>query len=289
LTSPEALPIHPPVAAGSLPKLLRWLIALGVVAGSVAGAVALLRHEPAAMPVRVVSVDGAVRRLSVPVLARTVTEHLQSGILTQDLDTLREAVEALPWVRTASLRRIWPDRIQLSVTEHQPLARWGEDGLATAEGVVFRPKDEVLPTGLPHLESDDAQAPRVVAQYLNWRDRLATLGLSISTLVMDARGAWSLDLKDGLRIELGTERVEERLTRFIRTWPQLAAAGRPDQVDLRYANGLAVRWAKGGAPGDAALAQTEAAAAEADAMESKGRRNQARSTGTARNKSHSKG
>lgn len=287
MSSPEALPIPPPGMGGSTFKLLRWLVALGIAAGSVAAVVSFLRHEPGSMPVRVVSVEGAVRRLSPPVLARTVTERLQSGILTQDLVTLREAVEALPWVRTASLRRIWPDRIQLSVTEHQPLARWGEDGLATAEGVVFRPKDEALPVGLPHLEADDAQAPRVVAQYLDWRDRLATLGLSISTLEMDARRAWSLDLKDGVRIELGTERVEERLARFIRTWPQLKAAGRPERVDLRYANGLAVRWVEGGAPGDAALARAEAA--EAEALESKARRNQVRSKGTARNKSQSKG
>lgn len=288
MNSPEALPIQPSGMGGSVSKLLRWLVALGIAAGSIAGVISFLRHEPASMPVRVVSVQGAVRHLSPPVLARTVTERLQSGILTQDLATLREAVEALPWVRTASLRRIWPDSIELTVTEHQPLARWGEDGIATAEGVVFRPKDEALPTGLPHLEADDAQAPRVVAQYLSWRDRLATLGLTISTLEMDARGAWSLDLGGGVRIELGTERVEERLARFIRTWPQLRAAGSPEQVDLRYANGLAVRWTEGGAPGDAAaLAQAEAAAAKAP--ESKAPRSQARSTGAARNKSRSKG
>ena len=43
----------------------------------------------------------------------------------------------------------------------------------------------------------------------------------------------------------------------MRTWPQLAAAGRPTRMDLRYANGLAVRWASGAAPGDAEVAQVE--------------------------------
>ena len=94
----------------------------------------------------------------------------------------------------------------------------------------------------------------VAANYLKWRDRLAGLGLTLTALDRDARGAWTLHLGQGLDLELGATRVEERLERFMRTWPQLAAAGRPAVVDLRYANGLAVRWAQGFAPGDAEVA-----------------------------------
>ena len=45
----------------------------------------------------------------------------------------------------------------LKVTEYRPIARWGEDGLVTAEGEVFRPKGETFPTTLARLSGDDAE------------------------------------------------------------------------------------------------------------------------------------
>jgi cell division protein FtsQ len=287
VTTPDTMPTQP-AATGVLLALSRWLIALLVVAGSVGAGALLLRMEPSVLPVRVVTVVGAVHRVSAPILARSVTEHLQRGILTQDLLVLKDAVEALPWVHSATLRRVWPDQIELSVTEYQPIARWGDTGLVTAEGVVFRPEEGSLPTGLPHLSGDDAQAPVVAAHFLKWRNRVADLGTGIATLAMDPRGAWTMHLGNGLRLDLGTERVEERLERFIRTYPQLAAAGRAELVDVRYTNGLAVRWAAGGAPGDVEVAQaepTEPRAPEARAVRTKA----PGASGEARNKSRNKG
>lgn len=287
MTTPDTMPT-PPAATGLLLALSRWIVALVVVAGSVGAGAMLLRMEPQVLPVRVVTVVGAVHRVSAPILARSVTEHLQRGILTQDLRVLKDAVEALPWVHSATLRRVWPDRIELSVTERQPIARWGGTGLVTAEGVVFRPEEGPLPNGLPHLIGDDVQAPQVAANFLKWRNRLAALGPGIATLAMDPRGAWTVHLDNGLRLELGTERVEERLERFIRTYPQLAVAGRPELVDVRYTNGLAVRWALGAAPGDVEVAQaepTEPRAPEARAVRAK----TPAAGGEGRNKSRNKG
>jgi cell division protein FtsQ len=282
LATPDTL--SSPVAGMALTSL-RWLLALGVATGSVAAGTALLRLEPQLLPVRVVTVDGAVSRLSAPVLARTVTDNLQGGMLTQDLRVLRQAVTALPWVHTASLRRVWPDQVRLEVTEHQPIARWGEDGLATAAGLVFRPGRAALLAGLPRLEGGDDMAPQVVANYLHWSERLAPLGLKVAAVTRDPRGAWTLGLVGGLRLELGSVRVEDRLARFMRTYPQIAAAGRAERVDLRYANGLAVSWSA--AAGDEAVAQAEAV--EARATEPKAARGKATVPGEARNKLRNKG
>lgn len=284
MATPETLP-SPSPSAGLTLAATRWLVALGVAVGSIATGATLLRLEPQILPIRVVTVDGAVSRVSAPVLARTVNERLQGGMLTQDLRVLHQAVVALPWVHTASLRRVWPDQVRLEVTEHQPIARWGEDGLATAAGLVFRPGRAALPAGLPRLEGSDDAAPQVVANYLAWRDRLAPLGLKIAVLTRDPRGAWTLGLVGGLGLELGNERVEERLGRFIRTYPQIAAAGRAERVDLRYANGLSVSWSA--AAGDAAVAQAEAN--EARAPEPKAARGKATAPDQARNKLRNKG
>lgn len=224
-------------------RLLRWALALVLLALEGAGLYLLLRSEPMALPVRVVTVEGEVKHLSPERLEETVLAHMSGGIVTQDLHALKAAVEALPWVRSASLRRHWPDRIELAVVEQVAVARWGEDALVSAEGVVFRPEDGVLPPGLSKLVARDEHAPTLVARLEAWEAPLAALGLRIDTLILDARGAYSLQLDAGFTLALGKAQVTERIERFLRVYPRLAAVATPTLVDMRYSNGLALRWA----------------------------------------------
>ncbi len=199
--------------------------------------------EPRLLPIRVIEVEGELHHHSSQRLQETLSERLRGGILTADLSDLKTAAEALPWVGHASLRRVWPDTLQVSVEEHRPIARWNADGLVTAEGIVFHPRGGAVPTGLPLLEGDDKRAPEVTARYLKWRDDLMPVAHLIQSISVDPRGDWRVVLVMGTELRLGTGPVEERLARYIASAPQLEAAGQPLMVDLRYSNGFSVKWA----------------------------------------------
>jgi cell division protein FtsQ len=224
-------------------RLLRWLLALGLLSMMGAAGWLLMVWEPYRLPVRVVTVNGEVKRLKPERLQEAVIEHLDGGILTQDLGKLQAAVEAMPWVRSASLRRYWPDRLDLAVVEEVAVARWGEDALVAADGAVFRPEIGDFPQGLPKLSGEEKDSLQLVERLRGWAPRLASLDLKIEELSLDARGAWSLRLSKGLALALGTAQVDERIARFLRVYPKLAAVGTPSRVDMRYSNGLAIRWA----------------------------------------------
>jgi cell division protein FtsQ len=202
----------------------------------------LLRLEPSYLPVRVVSVEGEVHRLPLRLLQDTVSGRLDGGILTQDLGSLKAAVEDLAWVHTAGVRRIWPDRLVISVFEHEPVARWGEDALVTGAGIVFRPDPSEIPKGLPRLSGADDQAPRVTRELQRWRPKFEREGLSILALRLDPRGAWALHTDAGFDVLLGTQNIGQRMDRFLGAYPAIEEAGRPERVDMRYSNGLAVSW-----------------------------------------------
>ncbi|MNC85845.1 Cell division protein FtsQ [compost metagenome] len=57
------------------------------------------------------------------------------------------------------------------------------------------------------------------------------------------RRAWQLKLASGTTLELGREHIEARLARFVALHPRTVGTlgRRVDYVDLRYANGFAVR------------------------------------------------
>ena len=70
------------------------------------------------------------------------------------------------------------------------------------------------------------------------------MGLDVTTLVMDARGSWSLLLGNGTQVVIGRTDARPRLGRFARMLPQLLAAQAQPLVraDLRYTNGFALSW-----------------------------------------------
>ncbi len=226
----------------SPPARLRAVLGLLLILAMVVGAWQFGRWEPRLLPVRVIEVEGELHHHSSRLLEATISRRLNGGILTTDLVALKVAAEELPWVGRASLRRVWPDRLQVRVEEHRPIARWNGDGLVTAEGIIFRPRGGEMPVGLPLLGAEDDRAPDLAARYLQWRDELMLIGHLIQALSVDRRGDWRLELVMGTELRLGTGAVEQRLARFIASAPQLEAAGQPLVVDLRYSNGFAVQW-----------------------------------------------
>ena len=228
----------PPRRSGRM-RALTGLLVLGTLA---AAAWQFAYWEPRLLPVRVIEVQGELHHHSSEMLQQAMGERLKGGLLTANLLDLKQAADGLSWVGGASIRRLWPDQLQVRVEEHKPVARWNDGDLVTAEGLVFHPRGGAVPAGLPTLEGDNPRAPEVVARYLQWRDDLMLVGHLIQTLGVDARGAWSLDLVSGVRLELGTEHVDQRLQRFLANATQLEAAGQPRSVDLRYSNGFSVTW-----------------------------------------------
>lgn len=202
-----------------------------------------LRWEPILLPIRLIQIEGEVHHHSSQQLQERLTARLRGGILTADLIDLKQTAEELPWVGQATLRRIWPDTLRVQVQEYRPIARWNTDGLVTAEGIVFRPNGEGIPSNLPQLEGDDKRAPEIVVRYLKWRAALERIDQGIHQLSVDPRGDWRLTLLSGAELRLGTAQVEERLVRYLASASQLEAAGRLLTVDLRYSNGFSVKWA----------------------------------------------
>jgi cell division protein FtsQ len=221
---------------------MRALTGLLMLAGLALGAWQFGYWEPRLLPIRVIEVQGELHHHSSEMLRKTIGERLKGGILSADLVDLKEAADGLSWVGGASVRRVWPDRLQVRVEEHKPVGRWNDRDLVTAQGLVFHPREGEVPVGLPTLEGDDRRAPEVVTRYLKWRDDLMLVGHLIQILCVDPRGSWSLDLVSGTHLELGTEHVDQRLERFLANAAQLEAAGQPKIVDLRYSNGFSVTW-----------------------------------------------
>ena len=88
-------------------------------------------------------------------VAQFCVPRIAGTLFTNDLDVTRAAFEALPWVRRATVRRQWPNRLVVALEEHQALARWNdEDGnrFVSVAGEAFAaPGEKALGAALPLL------------------------------------------------------------------------------------------------------------------------------------------
>jgi cell division protein FtsQ len=155
---------------------------------------------------------------------------------------VRAGLEQLPWVRRVSVRRVWPDRLEVTLEEHVVLARWGDEALVNTYGERFNGRsDEALPMFLGPAGSEREMAHR----YLRFSAALAPLGTELERVVLTPRYAWQLRLASGLHVMLGrdAEGAEARLRKLVEAYPATLGklARRHEYVDLRYPNGFALR------------------------------------------------
>ncbi|MGR4989545.1 cell division protein FtsQ/DivIB [Vibrio rotiferianus] len=163
--------------------------------------------------------------------------------MSQDIDVLQQSVEALPWVAHAAIRKQWPDKVKVFLTEYHPEAIWNGNELLDNSGIVFDGDVGLLKEEKVKLYGPAASGPEVLETYRTLQPQFAKLGLAISSLVLNERRAWQIILDNGIRLELGKESLDERIQRFFELYHQLGSdTQRISYIDLRYDTGAAVGW-----------------------------------------------
>ena len=199
-------------------------------------------------PLRELVVVGTVERVSRAQIEHAARTALSGNLFGVDLDEARPAFEKLPWVRSASLRRQWPDAMELALEEHVAVARWspadGEQRLVNTHGEVFAASagDE-----LPAFSGPEGSAAAMLARYREFDSQLVKIQRKTVVLALSAREAWQVRLDDGVLVDLGRDQprqpLTERLTRL--TDHYVAAREKVNTpivaVDVRYPNGFALR------------------------------------------------
>ncbi|MGS1080365.1 cell division protein FtsQ/DivIB [Pseudoxanthomonas beigongshangi] len=224
-------------------RILAWLLAVALVALPV---VAVVNGWIGAdrWPLTRLRVHGEFERVDPAQLRAVVLPYAKRGFFAVRLQDAQDAVEKLPWVERAEVRKRWPDVMEISITEHRPFARWGKDRLLSEHGRLFPTPKALQALKLPQLGGPDSQVQEVIALYNEARQLFAPLGFNVETLVMDRRGSWTLTLGNGTEVVIGRADARPRLSRFVRMLPQiLARQGQPLlRADLRYTNGFALSW-----------------------------------------------
>lgn len=203
-------------------------------------------------PIVGIKVDGEVTHNNAVTLRANVAPQLKGNFFTIDLLRARAAFESVPWVRSAVVRREFPNKLRVTLTEQVPVAIWGDEAgskLINGFGDVFEANVAEVDDNLPRLDGPIEQASQVLGMYRVLQPQFKPYDFSIDELTLSSRGSWKVVLDTGAEIELGrgqSEEVSARLQRFLKTVTQVAGqyhrtVADVEGADLRHNDAYALR------------------------------------------------
>lgn len=202
--------------------------------------------NPETLPVNKIRVHGEFINVDETMLHNAIASTVAGGYFNVDVERVREVVEHLPWVSEASVRRVWPDTLSVSIVEQKPVAISKSYGLINVKGDVFKPTRKIVTTSLPVFEGNTNLNKLMLSKYHEMNKILTAIDKKIIYLKLDARHAFELKLDNELKIVLGRGDTIQRLERFIFIYHKVLDkhATEIDVIDLRYTNGMAISWKK---------------------------------------------
>lgn len=229
-------------ASSGLVGVFKHLLMLGLFSIAVYGA--WLTYERVDQPIGEVAMASRLTYTDGEDIQRVVAERISGkGIVSVDLAALSEALVSLPWIRTARTERQWPNRLVISVTEHEPRLVWGDVGYVSQTGELIESEPHVG-LRLPRVFSVTSSPADSLAQYELMSAVLAGANLQVSEMQQDQSGEWRLQLNEHTLVRLGRSDLVARIQRVIKLW-EVDLQYRAESVatiDARYGQGLAVGW-----------------------------------------------
>lgn len=195
-------------------------------------------------PIARVSISGDLNYVSASYLQKELAPLVRGHTwLSLSLSDLRNEAREIGWLREVTVSREWPNTLRFVLYEQDPVARWNDELLLNTRGQPFSP-GPVADFGrrLPDLGGPVGSGREVLEYYDSLRRALSGLGLSITQLRLEPRGAWRFQINDGVWVILGRADLDARLARFIAAWKRQLGeeASQIRYIDLRYPNGVSV-------------------------------------------------
>lgn len=226
------------------PVLFILLLALPIAA--VLGAYNWIQN-PQNLTIKSIEVTGDFTILDKKELSPLIESYVKTNLFLLDEENLELAIENNPWVHSAALTHVWPNKLIVKIYEQKPVAHWGKTQMLAENGEIIKASMAKEKGDLPMLYSPSEKGRNMASGFLEIRKMMKGFPVKLVEFKEDARGSWRIKLENGMTLKIGREHQAKRLKRFMVAYEESLnnVLDKISVVDLRYTNGFAVKWKKG--------------------------------------------
>ncbi len=199
------------------------------------------------LPIKYVRIEGTFQYIAKDEIKQLLREQVLSGFYNADIQQIQVSVEALPWIKSAMVKRVWPDAINIEIREQTPVARWESDALLNTKGKIFKPNKLNNFNFLPLLSGPNGYEVKMLKVATDLSAELAEQGMVLAEFHINERRAWNIKLQKKMLLNAGRNQPLKKIQRFLKTVYLLGKEqiAKIAVVDLRYSNGYAITWKQG--------------------------------------------
>ena len=185
------------------------------------------------------------------------------SLLTLDVEAAQARIEMLPWVKRATLKKLFPDTLDIAIVERQPYAIWQHDGelsLVDAAGKVIVDGVDDGYAGLPRVAGTGAAEK--AAAYTALLAKFPAIASRARAGILISEIRWTIVLDNGIELMLPADDPEGALAQIAALDRDHALLSRQiAAIDLRQPGQTIVRLtAEGMVARQAALEERDKAA-----------------------------
>jgi cell division protein FtsQ len=228
-------------------KSRRWLLATyGILLLSFLIWALQWLTSPNTLAIKKVTVQAASPYIHKKTILQAIAPYLNAGFFSVNIKAIQQRVLQLPWVAKAYVGRVWPDGVRIQVVAEEPIARWENKALVDSQGHFFYPDKVTSFHDLPILIGPKAKHRQLFHRFQKYQSLLASYPIQLREVKLTEQNQWVLGLNQQISLQLGHNHVIQRLQRFLKIYPKVfqGQLNLVQCIDMRYTNGMAVRWRK---------------------------------------------
>jgi len=177
-----------------------------------------------------------------------------TSLVLLDADRARERLKSNPWIAEAVIRKLYPNRIEIEVSEREAFALWQRNGklaVISHDGTVLEEVRDARPEKLPLVVGEGAA--KHAAELLAVLDRYPAIKTEVYGAIFIAERRWNLRLNSGMDVRLPEGDPEAALAILVKLNREQGVLSRDITIiDLRIPGQIVVRMS------DAAAAALDA-------------------------------
>jgi cell division protein FtsQ len=204
-----------------------------------------LSQQDTFFPIRTIQLSGTFQYIDQKEVESTLQAFIGKSFFSLDIQQVQQTISDKSWADSVSIRRIWPDRLNIRIVEKKPVARWDSEHLISHKAAVYHANTDAF-RQLPLVHAVNSSPEKILYRYYQLATRFDALNEKLVSVAMDSRGALEIELASGLKIKVGRDDIDRKVERLVTIYQQQIQPRRDEieLLDLRYSNGFAVSWKK---------------------------------------------
>ena len=169
--------------------------------------------------------------------------NAHTSLVLLDADAARDKLKSNPWIADAVVRKYYPNKIEIEVTEREAFALWQRNGklaIVARDGTVLEEVTSGRPEKLPLVVGEGAA--KTAAEFLAVLDRFPSIRANVYGAVFVAERRWNLRMTNGVDVRLPESNLIVAFEALQKLADEQKIFSRDiEMIDLRIPGQVAVR------------------------------------------------